>query len=206
MSFQIMKPGEYKTRGGSRIVITKNNHRTQYPWGGYFTNEPAVLEDWTNDGVYNINNPQLGNHDIIGFWEETPAETATTPIGFKKDSGKPKASLLPLNALMEVTKGFTKAMAPGSKYPPHNYRHGMDWTRPANAGFRHLVAWLNGQDNDSESGDNHLTSAIASLMMVLEMQLTNVGTDDRWPKVVEEQRRDNSLRSSQHKPTSGVPD
>ena len=178
MSFKITKPGEYKTRDGRKVVVKHYDEAISF-WVGDIGGDKDKC--FSSDGRHWCE----PHSDIVGYWQE---ETPTMSLGFKKDDGKPKASLLPLTALMEVTSGFTRAMAPGSKYPEHNFRHGMAWTRPANAGFRHLVAWLNGQDNDSESGDNHLAAAIASLMMVLEMQLTNIGTDDRWPKVVEEQK------------------
>lgn len=97
----------------------------------------------------------------------------------KHDDGKAPFDLIPPEAEFEVAKAFGHG---AKKYSPNNYRLGTDWTRYVAAARRHLNAWQQGEDNDSESGLNHLAHALASLMMLLTLQLTKSGTDNRVKK------------------------
>jgi hypothetical protein len=99
------------------------------------------------------------------------------PSGFvKHDEGKPKFSLVPTLALLEVAKVFT---AGAKKYPPRNYLKGTNWTRYMDAGMRHDNSWMLGDDMDKDTGTNALANSIASRMIALELQLRGLGTDDR---------------------------
>lgn len=93
----------------------------------------------------------------------------------KHDDGKPDFTLIPQEALLEVAKAFTHG---ATKYGKDNYSLGTNYRRYVAAAQRHINQWLRGEDID-ESGTNHLSNAISSLMMVLDNQLTNKGTDDR---------------------------
>ncbi len=93
----------------------------------------------------------------------------------KHDKGKPDFTLIPQEALLETAKVFTYG---AEKYGIFNYSGGTNYRRYVAAANRHINQWLRGEDID-ESGTNHLSNAIASLMMVLDNQLTNKGTDDR---------------------------
>ena len=93
----------------------------------------------------------------------------------KFDEGKPDFTAIPQEALLEVAKSFTHG---ASKYGSDNYSLGTKYRRYIAASQRHVNQWLRGEDID-ESGTNHLSNAIASLMMVLDNQLTNKGVDDR---------------------------
>lgn len=96
--------------------------------------------------------------------------------GFKKnDKGKPDYTLIPQAALNEVAKVFTYG---ASKYGVFNYSKGTTYRRYVAAAHRHINAWLRGENID-ESGTNHLSNAIASLMMALDAQMTFQGQDDR---------------------------
>jgi hypothetical protein len=97
--------------------------------------------------------------------------------GIKHDDGDKRVwSLLPFAATEEVLKVLEYGAA---KYSTANWTKGMDWTRPLNAAMRHETAWLRGEDNDPESGINHLAHAVASLMFALTFQLKARGRDDR---------------------------
>jgi hypothetical protein len=93
----------------------------------------------------------------------------------KFDEGKPDFTLIPQEALLELAKVFTKG---AQKYGVFNYSHGTDYRRYISASQRHINQWLRGEDID-EIGTNHLANACASIMMVLDNQLTNKGVDDR---------------------------
>jgi hypothetical protein len=93
----------------------------------------------------------------------------------KFDQDKPDFTQIPQEALLELAKVFTKG---GQKYGTFNYSGGMQYRRYIAAAMRHMNQWLRGEDID-EIGTNHLANAAASLLMVLDNQLTGLGEDDR---------------------------
>jgi hypothetical protein len=76
------------------------------------------------------------------------------------------------------------AMMEGAlKYGRHNFRSvGVRASVYYDAVFRHLGAWFEGQDIDPASGLNHVTKAIAGLMVLRDSMLQNNWVDDRPPK------------------------
>lgn len=97
--------------------------------------------------------------------------------GFKKyDEDKAPLDLLPPLGLWEIANAFAAGAA---KYDPDNWRKGTGWRRYAGAGLRHIIAWVTGESIDPGSGVHHLACAAASCMMLLELELTQTGTDDR---------------------------
>lgn len=97
--------------------------------------------------------------------------------GKKFDNGKPRMSLVPQAALMEVAKVMTMGAV---KYGDYNWKHGLDWSRLSDASLRHSAQWLDGIGLDDESGLSHLAHAAANLLMLLEFELKNEGKDDRY--------------------------
>jgi len=97
--------------------------------------------------------------------------------GFKKwDSGKAPLSWLPKDFLHQTAS----VMAYGArKYDRGNWRRGCDWMRYTDAAMRHIVAWCDGEDNDPESGLNHLAHASCCLAFLITMQSECFGVDDR---------------------------
>lgn len=68
------------------------------------------------------------------------------------------------------------------KYGRHNWR--VASVRASvyyDATFRHLVGWWEGQDTDPDSGVNHITKAIASLMVLRDAMIQDMWVDDRPP-------------------------
>lgn len=97
--------------------------------------------------------------------------------GIKYDDGKSALELIPPKAEVEIGN----VMGYGAdKYGEYNYLQGMEWTRMVGAAKRHINSWLDGEDNDPESGLHHLAHAAISCMMALEYQFRKVGTDDRF--------------------------
>jgi len=99
-----------------------------------------------------------------------------TNKAIKLDDGKLQYSSIPILALEEVCKSFTYG---AKKYGQFNYSKGIEFTRLLDASIRHTIAVLKSEDIDNESGNYHLSHAIASLMMALESQLTNQILDNR---------------------------
>lgn len=94
----------------------------------------------------------------------------------KYDSGKPRLDLVSRDALEELGKvlGFG-----ADKYGANNWSKGMDWSRCYGAALRHIMASLDREDSDPESGLDHLAHAMANLMFLLEYKKKAVGNDDR---------------------------
>jgi len=122
---------------------------------------------------YNDEHYQDGTYILIEDTEPvTEAQPTTTqPLGKKYDQGKPRYSLLPPNALEEVVKVLTFG---SNKYEDFNW---MNLDNPNDRFFsaasRHMWAWQKGEKLDSETGYNHLASAITNLMFILELELLN---------------------------------
>lgn len=103
--------------------------------------------------------------------EKNPKEN----IGIKKVP----LSTIPANVLAEI--GL--AMFEGArKYGRHNYRiAGIRSSIYYDAVLRHLIAWWENEDIDEDSGLNHITKALACLVILRDAQLNNKITDDRPP-------------------------
>ena len=101
------------------------------------------------------------------------------PEAVKADHGKPAMMLFPPKALWGITEAMTFGVG---KYEDYNYKlgKGLDWSRPFNAGIRHLTQWNNGQDFDIESGLPHLYHAGASVAMLIDLVDSGIGKDDRF--------------------------
>ena len=86
--------------------------------------------------------------------------------GRKFDGGKPQYGLLPPNALRATVDILTFG---AEKYEPNNWKHVPDSKRRYfDAAQRHLWDWKNGEQNDPESGKNHLAHALCCLMFLFE--------------------------------------
>lgn len=113
--------------------------------------------------------PQEVKNDVLPSFKE----------GIKHDQSKPDLSLLPKEFLDEVALAF---MHGEKKYGRYNYKNGLDWHRVISASMRHISAFNEGEDIDSESGLNHLSHAGACIAMLLVYYKGKIGKDTRWGK------------------------
>jgi Domain of unknown function (DUF5664) len=97
----------------------------------------------------------------------------------KHDDGKPDLSLLTFEMLRPMTQAF---MHGEKKYDRGNFKKGFVNTRLAAAALRHIYQWLDGQDNDEESGISHLGHAQAALAMLLDNQANGTSIEGRYGK------------------------
>lgn len=68
------------------------------------------------------------------------------------------------------------------KYGRHNYRPaGVRASVYFDADARHMARWWEGEDIDPDSGLNHVTKAIASLVVLRDSMITGNWVDDRPP-------------------------
>jgi hypothetical protein len=97
--------------------------------------------------------------------EVKQSQTATTG-GRKFDGGKLEYGLLPPLALKSVVDVLTFG---AQKYERDNWKHVPDSKRRYfDAAQRHLWAWKEGEQDDPESGRNHLAHALCCLMFLYE--------------------------------------
>lgn len=99
------------------------------------------------------------------------------PQGIKHDQEKPDYSLLSPIALNQIVEVLTYGK---TKYTAHNWRRGFQFSRLIAACFRHLFAWLGGEDLDPETGLSHLAHAVCCLLFLLELSITKPELDDRY--------------------------
>ena len=106
------------------------------------------------------------------------SQTATTG-GRKFDGGKLQYGLIPPNALKETVEILTFG---AEKYETDNWKKVPDSKRRYfDAAQRHLWAWKSGEQNDQETGKNHLAHAMCCIMFLLERDLFD---DDEWEKYI----------------------
>lgn len=97
--------------------------------------------------------------------------------GRKNDADKPSLSLIPKEALWGMATAFTYG---AKKYAAHNFKAGISYSRLADAAMRHITAYMDGEDTDVESGNNHLYHALASVAMLVYMHHNKPNMDDRY--------------------------
>ena len=120
-----------------------------------------------------------------------PNHPGSVRIVIKKDTnpkdavgtGKVPISTIPLPVLYEV--GL--AMLEGArKYGRHNYRiAGVRASVYFDALLRHIGAWWEGEDIDSQSELHHISKAIATLIVLRDSQIAGNWVDDRPPIIVD---------------------
>lgn len=133
---------------------------------------------------YTVNDVRAGGYgpSLCDNGELTPSDVNEqitqneTDKGLKYDAGKTRWELFPVEVLEEVAKVFTYG---AQKYDADNWRDGMKWRRFIGALWRHVSAWMMGEDKDPETGFNHLAHAICCLIMLLGHQINGYGEDDR---------------------------
>ena len=87
--------------------------------------------------------------------------------GKKFDEDKLRVDLVPVSLIKAVAHvlGFG-----AKKYGEGNWRSGIDYHRVYGAVLRHLLAWWDGEDRDSESGFPHLWHAACELAFLIEFE------------------------------------
>lgn len=81
------------------------------------------------------------------------------------DAGKHRWTLMPWASVCEVLAVLEYG---ATKYSPDNWQRVPDArVRYANAAMRHMVAWIQGEQCDAESGLSHLAHAVCCLLFLL---------------------------------------
>lgn len=117
-----------------------------------------------------------------------------TENGTKHDGTKPAIALVPPEGLRLLAEAMTYG---ARKYGQYNYLGGIAYTRLLSATMRHILAYLEGHDLDSESGLSHIGHAMAGLAMLAQMTKVHPELDDRYkPEVATEPVRFTHLASA----------
>ena len=100
--------------------------------------------------------------------------------GARFNGGKTRYDLIPLSTLKPCADVFEYGAA---KYAAWNWSKGMAWSVPYACALRHLQAWFEGEDIDSESGQPHLGHVMCNLVMLTHFAAHYPEMDDR-PQLV----------------------
>ena len=85
--------------------------------------------------------------------------------GKKLDQNKPRMSLLPKGVLSAVIRVLEFE---ATKYKVDNWKHVPDAkTRYYDAMHRHIDAWWQGEEKDSETGESHLAHAVCCALFLM---------------------------------------
>lgn len=94
------------------------------------------------------------------------------------DDGKPPLACLPWAGLREVAM---VQLYGKRKYKDWwNYKKGLEATRQASCAIRHIATWMDRDEFDKESGENHLAHAVCRLLFLLENIHDGTLIDDRY--------------------------
>lgn len=112
----------------------------------------------------------------------------TEKVALKFDNTKPDLSDIPLEAMYTMGAAFTYGQ---KKYSKNNFRNGHKVSRCLAAAIRHIYQHLDGQTNDTESGELHLGHAMASLAMAIYSFKMYPENDDRFKPDLEKWHKEN---------------
>ena len=110
--------------------------------------------------------------------EYLPSKIICTSLptgGLRYDTGKLRLDLIPpewLEALASVlTVGATK-------YAPRNWEKGMAWSKVYGPLMRHVLAWLKGERDDSETKQAHMAHVAWNALALMVYEMRGLGEDD----------------------------
>lgn len=97
--------------------------------------------------------------------------------GNRYNTGKLKWSLVSFSALEPMIKVLEFG---AKKYSANQWKEGLSWTEVCESLQRHLVCFLEGEDNDEESKLHHVGHILCNAMFLSYMFLFRKDLDDRY--------------------------
>ena len=110
------------------------------------------------------------------FNPETGDIEALKQEGYRDDEGKPPIHLIPAEAILMLANIFEYG---SKKYGDRNWEKGMDWSRMYASAMRHMLAFWMGENDDRESGYQHMAHATWNCMALMCYVFWGIGFDDR---------------------------
>ncbi len=112
------------------------------------------------------------------------AERIINKTGGAKEQKKEQLSLMPPEALMEVSRIYSFGAEKYDKVHGHraNWRRGYDWHLSYDAAQRHMNAFWGGETYDPESGEQHLAHAVFHMLALMTFVHEFPEGDTRWKK------------------------
>lgn len=101
----------------------------------------------------------------------------STETGTRHNVDKRRWSLVDFDALEDMVKVLEFG---AKKYADHNWNKGLLTTETVESLMRHLVAYLNGQDDDSESGLPHAGHILCNAMFLAYTMKFKKEFDNRY--------------------------
>lgn len=94
------------------------------------------------------------------------------------DDGKPPLAYLPWAGIDEVAMVQEYGKRKYGEF--YNYRKGLEVGRNLSCAIRHIRAYMEGEDNDRESGRSHLAHAACRILFTLQNIHDQTHIDDRF--------------------------
>lgn len=100
-------------------------------------------------------------------------------VADRYNNGKVKWSLVPQSALTPMVRVLEFG---AEKYAPHNWKKGLSITECCESLKRHLDAFMEGEDNDPESGISHIGHIQTNALFISWLLKNKPEFDDRYKK------------------------
>lgn len=102
---------------------------------------------------------------------------STSSTGGMKGVKAERHSLIPKPAL----DALARCMAKGAlKYSDHNWRKGYEFSKSLDSALRHLLSYIDGEDDDPEIGESHLAAVMFHCSVLITLMETHPEFDDRY--------------------------
>jgi Domain of unknown function (DUF5664) len=169
---------------GNAANVTDSSNAQNYT-------ETTSFQSWTPTPGFQIGIPI----SVVSSWEQyNPFVSPATKLNqnektaseeklkehqgsVKKDDTKYDPTMLTIEMVELVSR---VRMFGAKKYARNNFKiTGFKYTRSLAAALRHIYAFLNGEDNDPESGLSHLGHAVCSLEHCIYDTINHPSNDDR---------------------------
>lgn len=168
-----MSNEDYKQR--CKIIECNNLLHDDYEYCNYHLDELVTRYKFDSPECVALGCSNLRDEGYLVCSKHNHTPPGTEAL--KQDDNKVRMELLSPIALTEIAKVLTFG---AKKYADHNWRKGFAWSRLLGAAMRHLLAFLSGQDKDPETGLSHLAHLGATVIFLLEHEVTHIDKDDRY--------------------------
>ncbi len=99
-------------------------------------------------------------------------------IAKTNDEGKPPLAMLPSAGIRAVAQ--VQAFGHKKYHDFHNFRKGIEHSRALSCVIRHVMAHMDGETKDPESGELHLAHAACRLLFLIQNMSDGKDIDDRF--------------------------